>query len=84
MQITLIVGRKVTMLATLIMLPGGLMLLVAVALAVVLMRTERGKRLLVPLKRRIPPRLRVHAKRVLALVTGEKLFLPAAGSLHST
>jgi hypothetical protein len=84
MHITCVVGRKLTMLATVMVLPGGLMLLAAVALAIVLMRTEYGKRLLVPVKRRIPPRLRVHGKRVLAVVTGEKLFLPAARSMQSS
>lgn len=83
MQITRIVGRKLTMLATVMVLPGGLVLLAAVVLAIVLMRTPRGQRLLVPVKRRIPPRLRAHAKRVMALVTGEKLFLPSSRSVHS-
>jgi len=65
------------MLATIVVVPGGLVLLVALALAIVLMRTATGQRLLIPLKRRVPPRLRVHAKRILAIATGEKLFLPA-------
>jgi len=63
------------MLATMMVMPGGLVILLAVALAIVLMRTSRGQRLLVPLKRRIPPRVRAHAKRVMAIATGEKLFL---------
>jgi hypothetical protein len=66
------------MLATMMVMPGGLILLVAVALAIVLLRTSTGQRLLLPLRRRVPPRLRVHVRRVLAIATGEKLFLPAA------
>jgi hypothetical protein len=72
------------MLATLLVLPGGLMLLASVAFVVVLMRTERGQRLLVPLKRRVPPRIRANAKRVLALVAGEKLFPSGTRAVHST
>ena len=71
------------MLATILVVPGGLVLLVALALAIVLMRTATGQRLLIPLKRRVPPRLRVHAKRILAIATGEKLFLPAPTRVQS-
>ena len=71
------------MLATIMVVPGGLVLLVALALAILLMRTETGQRLLVPLKRRVPPRLRVQARRILAVATGEKLFLPAPTQIHS-
>jgi len=71
------------MLATIVVVPGGLVLLVALALAIVLMRTATGQRLLIPLKRRVPPRLRVHAKRILAIATGEKLFLPAPTRVQS-
>jgi hypothetical protein len=63
------------MLATVLILPGGLMLLAAVTLVVLLMRTQRGHRILVPLQRQVPPRLRAQAKRVLRLVSGEKDFL---------
>ncbi|MGZ3407655.1 MAG: hypothetical protein ACXVAN_14495, partial [Polyangia bacterium] len=84
MQITLCVGRKVTLLASVLLLPGGLVLLVAVALAIVLMRTERGQRLLLPFKRRIPPRVRVQVKRVMAILTGEKIFLSRTTSVRST
>jgi len=71
------------MLATMMVMPGGLVILLAVALAIVLMRTSRGQRLLVPLKRRIPPRVRAHAKRVMAIATGEKLFLGASTQVPS-
>lgn len=83
MQITSFVARKLTMLATVVVMPGGLMLLVAIALTILLMRTERGQRLLVPIKRRVPPRLRAQAKRILALVSGEKLFLAPPPSVRS-
>ena len=72
-----------TMLATVVVMPGGLMLLLAVALVVVAMRTARGQRLLLPLKRRLPPRLRAHARKVLSVVTGEKLFLGAPSAVHT-
>lgn len=71
------------MLATILVMPGGLVLVVALALAIVLMRTQTGQRLLVPLKRRVPPRLRVHLKRIAALARGEKLFLAAPTRIHS-
>ena len=71
------------MLATILVVPGGLVLLVSVVLAVVLMRTATGQRLLVPLKRRVPPRLRVHIKRIMAIASGEKLFLPAPTRVQS-
>jgi hypothetical protein len=70
------------MLATVLVLPGGLVLLAAVALAVVLMRTSRGQRFLIPLKRRIPPRVRSHAKRIIALLAVEKIFLPEANTVR--
>ena len=72
------------MLATVLVLPGGLVLLAAVVLAIVLMRTAHGQRLLIPLKRRIPPRVRAHAKRILAIVSGEKLFLPETTTVRSS
>ena len=71
------------MLATMVVMPGGLVLLLAVAIAILLMRTSRGQRLLVPLKRRIPPRVRAHAKRVMAIATGENLFLSAGTEVRS-
>ena len=77
-------GRKLTMLATVMVVPGGLVLLIALTLAIVLARTDPGKRLLVPLRRRVPPRIRVQAKRILALATGEKLFLPASTRVQSS
>jgi hypothetical protein len=64
------------MLATVFLIPGGLLLLVAVALVIVLARTSRGQRVLASCKRRVPPSVRVRVKRVLALVRGENIFLP--------
>jgi hypothetical protein len=71
------------MLATVVAMPGGLMLLLAVTLVIVLMRSARGQRLLAPLGRRVPPRLRAHAGRVFAAVTGEKLFRELPTAVHT-
>ena len=71
------------MLATVVVMPGGLMLLLAVALVIALMRTPRGKRLLAPLRDRIPQRLRAPARRVFCAVTGEKLFLGPPTAIHT-
>ena len=83
MQITSLVARKLTMLATVVVMPGGVLLLLAIALTILLMRTNRGQRLLVPIKRRVPPRLRAQCKRVLAIISGEKLFLAPPTSVRS-
>jgi hypothetical protein len=77
MQLPSLVSRKLTMLGMVVVLPGGLLLLAVVALTVVLMRSERGQRLLASLERRIPPRLCARVRRVKALIAGEKLFLSA-------
>jgi hypothetical protein len=71
------------MLATVVVMPGGLMLLLTVALVVLLMRSERGQRLLAPLARRLPPRLRARARRVFDTLRGEKIFLPARSAIHT-
>ena len=73
------------MLAAVLVIPGGLVLLAAVALAVVLMRSLGGQRLLASLERRIPPRVRAPARRVLACLVGGKSFLSraSAGSLRA-
>jgi predicted PurR-regulated permease PerM len=78
-----VVGRKLTMLATVLVMPGSLVILAALALVIVLMRTSRGRRMLYAVKRRVPPRVRAQVKRALALVTGEKRFLPEAPHVHS-
>lgn len=71
------------MLATVVVMPGGLMLLLAVALVIALMRTDRGKRMLAPLGRRVPSRLRAPARRIFSAVTGEKLFLVPPSAIHT-
>jgi hypothetical protein len=77
------VGRKLTMLAMAVLVPGGLIALCAVVLVLVLARTERGRRWLEPMKRRLPARLARPIKRTLALVRGEKQFLVEPPQLHS-
>lgn len=72
------------MLATVVVMPGGLLLLLSVALVIAMMRTDRGKQLLAPLGRRIPPRLRARAHRVFAAVAGEKRFLGPSRAIHTT
>jgi len=71
------------MLAMAVLVPGGLMALCAVALMLLLARTERGRRWLQPLKRRLPARLERPLRRTLALVRGEKQFLAEPPQLHS-
>lgn len=64
------------MLATMFVMPGGLVFLLAVAFVVVFARTARGRRLLVGVTRRVPPRVRARVKRVLSALHGENIFLP--------
>ena len=71
------------MLATVLVMPGGVMLLVAVTLVIALMRTERGQRLLAPLGRRVPEGVRTRARRLLGVVTGEKLFRELPSAVHT-
>lgn len=73
-----VVGRKLTMVATVVVLPGGLVVLLALALVIVLARTAWGQRRLIALWRRVPPRLRARVGRTLALVRGENVFLGGA------
>jgi hypothetical protein len=72
------VSRKLTILATVVVMPGGLVLLASVLLLVVLARTPRGQRALVAVNRRLPLRLQHPLRRLLALVHREKLFLSGA------
>lgn len=69
-------GRKLTILATVVLMPGGLVLLASLVLLVALARTGRGQRALAAFKGRLPPRLQHPVRRVLALASGEKHFLP--------
>ena len=83
MHITLGVGKKLTMLTGMLLMPGGLVVLLAITLVVLLARTARGQRVLYSVKRRVPPRLRVHLKRALMLISGEKLFPRLPPSVYS-
>lgn len=76
-------GKKLTMLAGMVVMPGGLILLGAILAIVLLARTARGQRVLYGFKRRVPPRLRAHIRRGLTILTGEKLFLPPPPTVHS-
>lgn len=71
------------MLTGMVVMPGGLVLLAAIALVILLARTARGQRLLYIVKRRVPPRLRAHLKRGLIMLSGEKLFLQPPPTVHS-
>ena len=68
-------GRKLTLLATVVVMPGGLALLASLLLLVLLARTGRGQRALAAVRRWLPPRLQQPLGRALALACGEKLFL---------
>ncbi len=71
------------MLATVVVMPGGLLLLLSVALVIVLMRTARGQRMLARVGHRVPRRLLAPAQRLFAAVVGEKLFLEAPSAIHT-
>jgi hypothetical protein len=77
------VGRKLTMLAMALLLPGGLMALCAIALMLVTARTPRGRRLLDSARQRLPAPLERLLRRTLMLVRGEKSFLVEPPPLHS-
>jgi hypothetical protein len=77
------VGKKLTMVGGMVVMPGGLIILGAIIVIVLLARTARGQRALYSVKRRVPPRLRAHIKHALTILTGEKLFLPPPPTVHS-
>jgi hypothetical protein len=83
MQWLRFVARKLTMLATLLVLPGGLVALGALLLVVVLARTSRGQVALRLVSRRLPPRLKVPLRRMLVLAAGERPFLGSPRALHT-
>jgi len=83
-QFTIVVAKKLSMLAGMVVMPGGLLVLAAILLVVLFARSDRGQRVLYTVKRRIPPRLRVHIKRAMVLLTGENQFLPPPPSVRST
>jgi hypothetical protein len=74
MQSLPFVTRKLTLLATMLVMPGGLMLLLVVALALVAWRTERGRRALMLLKPRIPARVKAPIRKILVLASWENVF----------
>jgi hypothetical protein len=74
------VARKLTMLATVVVMPGGLFMLCAVACVLVLMRSDSGRRVLVLLRKRIPPRVKAPLCQLLRFLRGEQLF--RASSQH--
>lgn len=68
--------RKLTLLTTVVVLPGGLLALCAFAIALMLMRSDGGRRVLDGVKRRLPERVKRPLKRALVIARGEELFLP--------
>jgi hypothetical protein len=60
-----IVGRRLTLLATLMLLPGGLIVLMALVVALVIMRGERGRSLMRAAASHLPARWQVSIERML-------------------
>jgi hypothetical protein len=71
------------LLATLMLLPGGLMALCAVVLVVAIARTRRGRSALLAVGRRMPPRVRAPVVRLLSRMGREPRFLDGPSALHS-
>jgi hypothetical protein len=78
-----LVTRRLGMLAAVAMLPGGLVVLCALACVLLLMRSEGGRRALNRLEGRIPPRVKEPLRKVLLLARGEQVFLRRAPPIHS-
>jgi hypothetical protein len=57
------VHRRLTLLATLLLLPGGLVAVALVALLLLAMRSERGRRCVVVARRRLPLGLQRYLER---------------------
>lgn len=72
------------MLATVVVMPGGLVVLVALACAFLLMRSTRGRIALASLKKRVPDRVKAPLRRLLVLAQGEQLFLEPPTQAPST
>jgi hypothetical protein len=72
------VARKLTLLATVVVMPGGLLALCAIACALMLMRSDSGRRALSLLKKRIPARVKAPLAKMLRLMRGEQLFLASS------
>jgi hypothetical protein len=76
-----LVARRLSMLATLFVMPGGLFILCAIACVLLLMRSDSGRRALATLKDRIPARVKAPLRRVLLLARGEQVFLPRSSQV---
>jgi hypothetical protein len=63
------------MLAMAVALPGGLMLLVAALIVVLLAKTDRGQKLVLSLEEHLPRALRAPVERTISLLRGEDYFL---------
>ena len=63
------------MLATVVVMPGGLFVLCAIACVLLLMRSDGGRRAVASLKNRIPARVKEPLRKVLLLARGEQVFL---------
>jgi hypothetical protein len=69
------VARKLTLLATVVVMPGGLLALCAIACALLLMRSDGGRRALSLVKKWIPARVTAPLCKMLRRMRGEQLFL---------
>jgi hypothetical protein len=77
------VARRLGMLATAVVMPGGLLLLCAVGCIFLLMRSDGGRRVLTGLRNRIPARIQLLLRRALLLTRGERLFLASGSRVRS-
>jgi hypothetical protein len=77
------VARKLTMLATVVVMPGGLLILCAIACALLLMRSESGRRALELLRKRIPARVKAPLCQLLGFLQGEAVFRASSKLLPS-
>ncbi len=84
MQRRLYVGRKLTLLATMMVLPGGLVALVTLACLLLLARSERGRRALAAVLNRVPARLRAPLGRFLPPPREEHFFPREPPAVHPT
>lgn len=84
MQPLVLVTRKLTLLATMVVMPGGLLALVAIGCMLVFLRTRRGRIAFDAWKLRIPPRIKAPLRRLMVLARGEDLFRSGPRQLPST
>lgn len=79
-------SRRLTLLLTVVVMPGGLVLLASILLMVAFARSARGRRALAAMRRRLPARLCHPVRHLLGPARGEKPFLsgvPPVGPTHS-